>query len=299
MIERYRFEDTEGVRLVSEPWDVFALPAAGGRVVSLVDDAGIEWLAQSGRRWKSPPPALWVDGDTRGWDECFPNIAPGRHPETGVPLPDHGDLWASSAKWDEGADVSLRTQWTAPTVGARLSREIAPVSDGSLRIDYSAVVDRATVAAWSMHLLLSVRPEDVILAGDVQVRVDSAEGVDGLEPGEWLDWASVRGKLPLGEAGWACKLATRPGSAMRAAARKGQRELEITFGRVPRTPCFGLWLNAGGLPGAPELHHVGIEPAFGDCDDLTACVQDESALTLPPGPSYWTVVLRSRILRHQ
>src|SRR4051794_39196442 len=162
------------VRAQVGAWAVEALPDLGGRITSLRGPHGAEWLAPSGRPWPERPPQRWVEGDVRGWDECFPNIAEGRHPTTGATLADHGDLWNAPAR-DRTGPAGLTASWTAPTVAARVSRRLTAEGD-SLRVSYSAVADRPAPVAWAMHLLLDAPPAAVHLAPDVPVRIDSVFG---------------------------------------------------------------------------------------------------------------------------
>ena len=89
-----------GIALRSGQLELVTIPALGGKVSHLRRLDGREWL------WRSDvipfravrPDASYLElGDNGGWDECFPNVAPGGAPGW-RDLPDHGEVW--SQPWD-------------------------------------------------------------------------------------------------------------------------------------------------------------------------------------------------------
>jgi len=251
---------------VAGTWTVGAPPDRGAHVASLRCPHGTEWLAAG------------------GWDECFPNIAVGRHPTTGAALADHGDLWDTPGPG---------SPWSAPTVAARVTREITAEGD-ALRVRYTAVADRPVPVAWAMHLLLDAPPAAVQLAIDVPVRIDSLFGTaaeQGLPPGGWLPWGELRPRLLAAPGEWAAKVFTRPGSTSEVRVARDREALVISFADAPVPPCLGLWFNAGALPGAAGVRHLGVEPSFGDHDDLAEAVASGSTLPVTSTPTRWSVRL--------
>jgi hypothetical protein len=275
-------------------WEVEVFPARGGRITSLRCGHMTEWLAGSGRTWPPATPTRWVDGDVRGWDECFPNIAAGRHPETGAILPDHGDLWNSAARC-ETVPGGLRTSWTARSVGVRVERELVGAGD-DLAVTYTASAVAPVSVGWAMHLLLDVAPTAITMDDEVPVRVDSVFGAATAHlrpspPNVWLRWRDVRASLPLEAGGWAAKLNTLPGSTSELRVAGADDCLAIAVTDTPFAASFGLWFNADGLGDAPGVRHVGVEPCFGDHDDFGAALASGSALPLTTTPTRWSVRL--------
>jgi hypothetical protein len=272
-------------------YDVEVVPESGARVTSLAHGDHGEWLADSGRGWPAQHPAAWSDGDNRGWDECLPNVAPGRHPELDAELADHGEIW--NRAWEAEIDAGrLVTRVRGRLLPFEFERNLAVDRDGvsaSYRLENVASMPYSV--AWAMHLLLDATPRDLRLSAEVPVRVDSVFGLDAsfLHEG-WIAWGDLTERLPMDDLGWAAKVFTRPGSvdAMTVDDGRGTITVSISENTVPAT--FGLWLNAAGWPSESPLAHLGLEPGFGDHDELDAAMTSGSTLNVEPGePSYWKV----------
>jgi hypothetical protein len=147
-----------------------------------------------------------------------------------------------------------------------------------------------------MHLLLDDPPASVVLPPDVPVRIDSLFGAAhrGLAPGPagaWQPWSAVRSRLLSSHDDWAAKVFTRPGSPSEVQVTRGAETLVVSIRDAPVEPTFGLWFNAGALPDAPGVRHLGVEPSFGDHDDLAEAVASGSTLPLTTTPTRWSVLL--------
>jgi hypothetical protein len=68
---------------------------AGGKIVSLKDDHGREYLAQAAPGFHAPlTQRSFTEGAMCGWDECAPSID--AITVGAWDIPDHGDLWSQS-----------------------------------------------------------------------------------------------------------------------------------------------------------------------------------------------------------
>jgi galactose mutarotase-like enzyme len=135
---------------VAKAGSLTVAPKRGGRIVSLRDVTGREWLAP-------PDPATWrlpmktgrfVESDMAGWDECAPTINATRW--EGIEYPDHGDLWHRQWSVEVGPDAGIAVSCTAGWFTLR--RSIRATRTG-FRLDYEA---RSSVAAprpflWAAH----------------------------------------------------------------------------------------------------------------------------------------------------
>jgi hypothetical protein len=286
-------DDAVAYELTGGQYVVDVLPERGARVVSLRHGDHGEWLADSDRDWPQDRPSLWADGDTRGWDECIPNISPGPCPELDVVLADHGDVW--NAAWEaEQLPQGLATSVRGSALPFAFRRTISVSAAGvSTQYGFENIGTDAYPIAWAMHLLVDAKPENLILPPQTPVRVDSAFGLDGVlfEDG-WMAWGDVSSRLPHGESGWALKAFTQPGSVAEVSMHDGRGTLTVAAAEAPAPVTFGLWLNAGGWPDTNPLTHVGIEPGFGDHDSLSAAIASDSALlTLPGRTVTWEVLI--------
>lgn len=273
------------LRLAGEEVQVDVHPDRGGKVSSIRDRrTDHEWLAQTDRSWRAT--RLWQDSDRCGWDECMPNIAAGRHPDTGADLPDHGEAW--SRPWSmNGSTLSVRTQMLD------FARTII-VNGAEITAEYSLVnsITRPVRSSWAMHLLLAVNPLSLELDQTVPVRVDSAFGAARRRIG-WTEWRVIAEELRHIVEPWAVKLFTAPGAVDMVTATHPLGRLAVCLNNVPRSASFGLWLNAGAWPSDGPDYHVGVEPSFGDHDDFAEAQQSGSLLNLDPGQRLtWQVQLQ-------
>jgi hypothetical protein len=110
---------------------------------------------------------------------------------------------------------------------------------------------------------------------------------------QWTSWAELAERLPLASTGWACKVFARD---LETVEILDTDSLSVAIAAAPRPMTFGLWFNAGGWPTGDPLHHVGIEPGFGDHDDLGAASACKTSLTVEPSDAvHWTVAVRAGV----
>jgi hypothetical protein len=178
------FEGLPAVQVEAETIRLCFLPGLGAKVVSLVYR-----LTEREYLWRHPGrplrPATYADSfeaaDISGWDECFPTIGAGVYPEApwaGVPLPDHGELWALPWHWEQRAD-QLRMWTNSVRFGYRFSRTF-DFSDNSTVVITYRLKNRTPYplrALWSMHPFFRVSPHTrVLLPPGIRVRVEVSKG---------------------------------------------------------------------------------------------------------------------------
>jgi galactose mutarotase-like enzyme len=286
--------------LASARLRVVVLPDLGGKLASIFDlERGREWLSiNPWLPWRLPPPgASFVrQFDLGGWDECFPNVAPGPYPAPpwqGRPLPDHGELWAQPWRVvEQGARLVLRTEGSI--LPYRFERTLTLGGD-TLLFDYQLEnqADDPLHYLWSSHPLLAIRTGmHIKLPPETPVRL---WGQSDLGPSGWkLSWptAVVNDKLvdlsqvPAPTAGWAAKLFAGPLPAGWAELHDPHDGATLHFAFDPTAvPFIGLWCNYGGWSGSasPPLYNLGFEPCRGAPDDLAVALDDwQTAATLAP-----------------
>ena len=100
-VSECRVGEFPGIRLQNSELDVTVLPTLGGRIWSLRQKrTDVEWI------WHRPGVPLSVasagtaydDHWAGGWEELFPNDAPGSF--EGRELPDHGEWWSNPWDWE-------------------------------------------------------------------------------------------------------------------------------------------------------------------------------------------------------
>jgi galactose mutarotase-like enzyme len=276
--------------------ELVTIPALGGKVSHLRRLDGREWLWRSDRipmRAVRPDASYATFGDNGGWDECFPNVAPGAAP--GWPsLPDHGELW--SQPWDmvvseHEAGVTLHGVARSTLHAIELRRDITLLHDEPVAHAAYALRNESDAELpwlWSAHPSFNAPPGTrVEIPGFGQVRVDRSAGDDAPAANDMLPWsgaiADASGCFTMPEqGGWAVKLFGDVPAGRRVALTepaKGERlELEIG-GDVAH---LGIWIEAGAhtsADGAP-VHRLAVEPCLGAADGLAEAM----ALGVAPPP---------------
>ena len=275
------------------------LPARGARLVSLLDRRlGREWLLPS-----QGPAGAGFAADPAGFDECFPNVAPGPCPSGRCSWPDHGELW--DRPWEverEGDTLVCRIEGRARPYG--FTRRLA-LDGATLRLDYELenLGGEPFPHLWSAHPLLQVQPgmRLDLPAGVSEVLADCASdpALAGRRlpwPGESLDLSLIRSRA----AGVAIKRFVRDLPEGRCALRDPATGHALEFAWDPaEIPHLGVWLCSGGWPevGRGQLT-VALEPCTGMPDALEAAWRLGCARILPAGGrSRWSLRLRSGLRR--
>ncbi len=252
-------------------------PQRGGKIISLVDDFGIEWLAQADPD-ATPGGASFIDAEMAGWDECAPSIA--ACTIGGVSVPDHGDLWDIPFGVEDQTLTAIGT-----SLGYRFERDISATEDGLL-LSY-----RAETIGGSIPFLWAAHPQFVAPPGTrVELPVKEQLVVDVLDA-----------RLPLHR--WSPELASidtvphagtrklyvdpeRPAHGAHLVRGDGAR-LAIEWSR--QCPYLGLWFDNAAISREPV---IAIEPSTGYFDSLERAVASSSVAWLTPGrPLSWWVRL--------
>ena len=258
------------------------VPGRGGKITSLVDAEGIEWLAQPGE--PLPPPARpgvsFVEADMCGWDECVPTVDADTLGE--LHLPDHGEAWMTpwSARPGDAWGFDGRV------LPYRFSRAVVPTGTG-LRLTYEVVGtgEEPGPLLWAAHPQFAAPPGSRVV---LPPEVHHVAGVYGVPVrAEWsADLASVD-TLPDGAAlkywvdrqnpaSWA-GLATVDGTMLRLSWDPAL------------VPYLALWVDAGMFS---RERVVAIEPSTGSGEALSHAAQDGACLWLEPGvPVRWWIDL--------
>lgn len=127
--------ELETVVLENANTRLVVIPALGGRIWELEDCLrGRQWIWHRGgtplRAW--PPGTCYDDVWAGGWEELFPNDAPGTF--EGRDLPDHGEWWTK--RWSvidssTGPLASVRLSATCTILRAHCVKEIQLANDDS------------------------------------------------------------------------------------------------------------------------------------------------------------------------
>lgn len=317
-----RVADVPAIELANGRLTLTLVPAIGGKIVSLVDEAsGREWLARNPHLPLRLPryDGSFVEAfDSGGLDECFPSVAPvayGAEPWRGTAIPDHGELWCQP--WEveivESSDEAIVLH--AVCHGARLPyrferRLTLAAGAPTVALDYCVtnLTPFAMPFVWSIHPLLAIEAGMSLHlpTGVDRVRVDgSTPGFLG-EAGSTCSWPSPRAdidlsRVPLADAARAAKIFTPPLAGDEAVETLIRDEAEgHTFGfrfQPHEVTHVGVWMNYGGWSGSgsPPYFNLGLEPCIGGADSLETARQLGECATLAARSSRrWSLTLFMR-----
>lgn len=280
MTKRSQHEADRCARTVEGPGLRATIAAErGAKIVSLLDDAGNEWLAQPAG-WRPParPGAAFVASDMCGWDECAPTIV-ACQPSGWPAVPDHGDLW--DVAW-VGDGAVLRGH--SRSLDVDLIRSIRPCASG-LRIEYEArPAVTGTPFLWAAHPQFAAPPGS-------RISIDVDEVIDVVhEPGRRRRWTENLRGIDAIAPGQCAKYYAPPERPIGRAdlTVPGQGTLSVTW-TAPVAPYVGLWFDHGAYAREPV---IAIEPATGYFDSLAEAMRADRILLLDvDAPAQWAIEL--------
>jgi galactose mutarotase-like enzyme len=293
------------IALRTEELEVVAVPVVGMKLTNLRRPRGREWLWRNDQIPLALPrqEASFVGtGDSGGWDECFPTVAPSPIPGAApgsAQLPDHGELWSArwaSSAYEHAGGVTLAGSATGRLLPYEFHREITlDPREPVVRLRYRVrnTGNSPFPWIWCAHSLLNIQPGTTLELPSVhQVKLDAVHGLPELSRGDIVSWPDAfggdKGRLAFpGEGAWAVKLFSDVGQSGRMILTDPSRgeHLEMLV-RPEEVPQIGIWLNNRGWapPGLQPYYNLGLEPAIGAPDRLDEAVRDwNAAETLGPG----------------
>jgi len=316
-VSSYQQDLTDGgldiIRLQNDRVDVAIVPAAGGKIIELIDRrSGRNWL------WRNPhiPLALTRRGadfdseqDSGGWDEILLSVKPGRirsaSKEFGA-IPDHGDLidskWAvDNLEVTSAGDVVCDMTAVGTSAPYCFKRQLRlHDNEAVIDLDYTLANtgDEPLPAYWCAHPLIAIEPGATIdIDGSPLVRVDDAAMRQLTARGSEHCWPVLKlsdGKsLNLSEAFnsggaqslIASKIFVRSPATGAASIRLGDDE-RLTFKFDPsELPWLGLWINNRGWSGcgSEPYTNLGFEPATCPYDCVNEAIENEAVPWLEAG----------------
>lgn len=257
------------------------VPGRGGKIVSLVDDHGAEWLLGPPDPLPAPaePGASFIEAELCGWDECAPTIDACRLAD-GTELPDHGELWTTA--WTADGPAALKVTGTA--LPYTLRREVV-ATDTGLELRYRVTADGGPIPfLWAAH------PQFLAPAGTM---IELPEGIDRVidvyeEPGAERPWDAALAGIDTVTTGRKVYLPPTDRVGTAALRRPDGRALRLSWD--PATvPYLGLWYDRSTFARADV---IAIEPTTGYYDSLARAVDAGRVSTVSADrPLEWTLTL--------
>ena len=270
------------------------LPEVGGKVAQICHrESRTDVLIGPRRSYRAiPPDRPWVEYDTSGIDDCFPNVDQGPYPFEPwreVALPQMGE-WARGG-WDVvAADSRAVTLERAGSVLPYLARKrIELTDDSTLRLSYNV----RNTGCDSFHYVWSAHP--LIAVGETfSLRLPGQElrFVTFPHDGKTYRWPTYRAVDLSSE--WLPRGKTLKAFAFGLSA--GWCEL-VAFGRTLRfefdltvNPIVGFWFNNYGFAGggAEPFRCIAVEPCTSPTDVLHALPATTYPVLAPDACADWS-----------
>jgi len=253
------------------------VPERGGKIVSLSDESGYEWLV--GPPDPLPPPASPGDVFRRaemcGWDECLPTINACALDDATL-YGDHGNAW--SLPWRVIGDAM---HVYMEELGLSLTRSISATPAG-LRLTYDLSAERVLPILWAAHpQVRAPRGSRIELPPAVREVIDVMD-----EPARRAKWDATLASVDSVPEGGCRKVyvssSTRSGAASLVTPSSGT----LTFRWDPESlPYLGLWFDKRVRDAEAR---IAIEPTNGYYDDAARAAKAGTvAIVSPDAPLHW------------
>ncbi|MFC0523618.1 DUF5107 domain-containing protein [Pontibacillus salicampi] len=303
MIRNEQFKGIQAYVLENEYLRCTFLPEYGGKLASYYDkQAAYEWLFQSKGEALTVPPygAAFPEYDSSGFDEMFPGIDRGPHPNDWKEIPDHGEVW--TLPWHvETVGETLYMEVSSPVFPYSLRKKVS-LEENSLTFSYEAVNlgKKAFPFIWTPHALLNSTEASKIRVPSGMDQVMSVDAAS-LHLGEWGTHHSypITTSLQTGEEHDLSLVAQREDQTIEKfyfvnTLQEGwcgveqtdiQRQLIYRF-PLEKVPYLGVWKTNGGYRGD---YNFALEPCTGVYDDVYVAEKINKVSYIPVNGSYtWT-----------
>ncbi len=269
--------DSQWLQLKNNRVEVTVNPDFGARVTSFIDRrSGRDWLVAGDCIGSPLNQAVFGGQEARGWDECFPTVAPCVSSHWGRDLRDHGDLWARP--WNcRQSEETIFGEYVDPDF--RFERELTLLSNGlATHYKVTNIGSKPLPYLWSQHCLLACHPEERILLQGIDLTQLSNEPayldqIFGMESGYFhKSYSWVQDHAEVGIEGHD------------GGIRFSWSEQDL--------PCLGLWLDYGGWPFDEPVHQVALEATTAPADDLAQAINQKHERWIAPGEHHhWKVIV--------
>ena len=273
------------------------LPEVGGKIAQIRDlQSGDDLLVAPRRPYRTIPlDGDWLNHDTSGMDDCFPNVAQGQYPQapwTEHHLPDLGE-WTHGT-WDvtdtaPDRIVLERSGCALPYFATKIVRLA-----GDRSLEFSYVVENRGADPihylWSAHPLISV-PDSFAIelpAGNLTFRTFPHDG----KVRRWPMYQRVNLGREWIAQGTSLKVFVTGMTEGWCALHLPSHSLRFRFG-IESIPVLGLWFNNHGFPaGEDAFRCIAVEPCTSPSDLLDELAPSEYPVLRPGERAQWSLSLQ-------
>jgi hypothetical protein len=248
---------------------------SGGKITSLKDEDGREYLAQAEPGFRGPQnTATFTQGAMCGWDECAPSID-----EVTVGdwhIPDHGDLWSQSFA------VSGNTMSARGTSMPYSFHRTASASHTGIDLAYEVTSEEGELPfLWAAHPQFIAPPGvRLLLEHPAVLNVSST-------PPAPLPWSPEMADVSALPAGSSAKYYVAPETPSSWATLEYPWGVSLTLRWSTAAPYLGIWLDNAEFSREPV---IALEPSTGFYDRLDRAMENDRVSRVSPGsPLKWSI----------
>jgi hypothetical protein len=278
--------------LRSSALEVSVLPEVGGKISQIRDIHSKRDFLVPARKPYQPIPvgSDWMQYDTSGMDDCFPNVAPGPYvfsPWSDTMLPQLGEWVYGSWETISATNREVKLGRGGRLLPYRATKAVRFIDARTVEIDYRVKnLSRFPIRyLWSAHPLFVVAQQfDIRLSnGEMLFRTFPADDENYKWPifnsvdlsFQWVALGStVKVFLSGLREGW-CELVS------------DDHKIHVSFD-LCTTPVLGLWFNNFGFPPSNPFRCIAVEPCT-SASDLLGELEPSAYPVLEPGGtnSWW------------
>lgn len=296
------------VEVENEELKIAIIPDLGGKMVELENRrSGTQFLKEPRIDYQLFNEPRYGDEflppNSAGFDECFPNVAPSKYMFKGkeINLPDHGELWTKSWKYEEHENVI--SLWTyGEQLNYRFAKHIE-LDGPQIQITYEveSFEEVPFDYIWSAHPLLEIEEGDELILPDEisEVVVNWCSDFEIGALGDRLSWPNILGNnqnidfnyVRNKSMHFAAKLFSDRLSTGGVGIYKKRKDEALMFSfNTDQVPFLGLWLCYGGWPmdASKKDFTLAFEPCSARPDSLKkACKWGDEQIISPMSIKCW------------
>ena len=276
---------------------VTILPEVGGKVGQIRDkSSGRDILVPPQRPYRTIPiDGDWLQHDTSGMDDCFPNVAAGAYPQApwaSAHLPDLGEWTHRIWNVTKAGAREVVIETTGSALPYLATKTVRFADEQTLEFSYR-VQNRGQSPIrylWSAHPLIAVPDEYEleIAPGDLTFRLFPSDG-------EVRPWPAFKGTSLSSEwipKGTDLKVFVTGLTQGWCALRLQAYSLRFTFD-LRTVPVVGIWFNNHGFPAGSDqpLRCVAVEPCTSPSDLLDELDPGAYPTIAAGGVAQWSMQL--------
>jgi hypothetical protein len=284
------------IQIQSSALLITVLPEVGGKIAQIRDrDSGRELLIAPRRPYRTIPiDGDWLEHDTSGMDDCFPNVAQGLYPESPwqeTNLPDLGEWTHGTWEVAEAGAERIVLERSGSVLPYFATKAVSLLGERSLEFSYT-VENRSAAPMrylWSAHPLISVSDSFAIEfpAGNLIHRTFPADG----EIRRWPDYQGVDLSRRWIHHGINLKVFITGMAEGWCALHLDSHSLRFRFD-LQSVPVVGVWFNNYGFPAGDEAFRcIAIEPCTSPSDLLDELAPSAYPVVDPGQRAQWRLGL--------